>query len=438
MKRVPQLPLRSGKENKRLNLSNSGRVVVVDDEWSEVAGLVKSLAKMGVPYYYFDGSTSGLPDKPIDGTRFLFLDIELEDTRGVSDKDKASALAGRILKIVGEDNGPYFIVFWTQHSEVIQHVLGYINTKAPPVQWIDLEKPTGAPSGDDWGVPAITKKIEDKLKSIGAFRLYIEWENILNLAGVKFVRDFSSLVPLDSANPSAWSSGTSALFDKLYREYSGGASGYSAEDKVKSACTLLNQSFSDTLQRTTQDSLSLPVGFDLQSGSLPANAIPKINSALFIDTTCDRPSSGSVFFVDDEQLRNDLQEAIFENGKAPPDLRLCSVIVTPECDLANNKAFCRIDGEKKTICHRVVYGLCFPSVGKVNKICRHTDARFIIHPFWHEEKSKTIIFHFGTLSKSHSLGKSGSPAFSLRRDLVFDLQSKAANHVNRLGNYQLE
>lgn len=440
MKRVLPLLLRSGKGNKRLNLSNSGRVVVIDDKWEEVEGLVKSLTKMGVPCYYFDGSIADLPAKPIDGVRFLFLDIELGDTRGVSDKDKASALAGRILKIVGKDNGPYFIVFWTQHREVIQYVLEYIGTKAPPVQWVDLEKPPQTASVGEWGVQVITQKIESKLNEIGAFRLYIEWENILNLAGIRFVKEFSSLVPLNSANSSAWSSGTSALFHKLYSAYSGNASGALSEDKFKSACTLLNQSFSDTLQRTTQAELSLPAGFNLQEGVLPTEAIPKINAALFIDTSNNNLSTGSVLFVDDERLRNDLQKAIFKNDKAPADLILCSVIVTPECDLANNKAFCRTDDGTETICHRVVYGLCFPTVSDVKDRWKNKgqDARFVIQPFWHEEKSKTIIFHFGTLSKSHSLSQSGRPAFALRRDLVFDLQSKAANHVNRLGNYQLE
>lgn len=435
------MPLPSGKGDKRLNLSNSGRVVVIDDEWVGVENLVKSLAKLGVPYYYFDGTIDNLPANPIEGIRFLFLDIELADTRGVDDKNKASALAARILKIVGENNGPYFIVFWTQHSEVIHYVLEYLRPKAPPVQWIDLEKPTKDASVDEWSIQAVTHKIEKKLNDIGAFRLYVEWENILNLAGAKFVNDFSSLVPLDPENPTEWSIGTSALFHKLYSTYSGSDPECSADDKFRSACTLLNQSFSDTLQRATQKELTLPSGFDLKAGALRDDVISKINTALFIDSSNNSSiSTGSILFLDDVQFSNDLQKAIFENGKAPADLRLCSVIVTPQCDIANNKTFCRTENGNESICHRLLYGLCFPSVGNLNKIRikKGKDAGFVIEPFWHEGKSKTIIFHFGTLSKSHKIEQLGTPAFSLRRDLIFDLQSKVANHVNRLGNYQLK
>jgi hypothetical protein len=437
----PKLPLPSEKGDKRLNLSNSGRVVVIDDEWPGVEVLVKSLAKLGVPYYYFDGSIDDLPANPIEGIRFVFLDIELADTRGADDKNKASALAARIFRIVGEGNGPYFIVFWTQHSEVIPYVLEYLAPKAPPVQWINLEKPNKNAPGDEWSIQAVTRKIEDKLNNIGAFRLYVEWENILNLAGAKFVNDFSSLVPRDPDNPTEWSIGTSTLFHKLYSTYSGSSAECSAEDKFRGACTLLNQSFSDTLQRATQKGLTLPSGFDLKGGKLADNVIPKINTALFIDSSGNSSiSTGSIIFLDDEQFSNDLQKAIFKNGKAPGDLRLCSVIVTPECDLAHNKIFCRTENGNESICHRLLYGLCFPSVGNLDKICieKGRDARFVIEPFWHEGKSKTIIFHFGTLSKSHKIEQSGTPAFSLRRDLIFDLQSKAANHVNRLGNYQLK
>ena len=46
--------------------------------------------------------------------------------------------------------------------------------------------------------------------------------------------------------------------------------------------------------------------------------------------------------------------------------------------------------------------------------------------------------HYATISFISESKFIGEPIFELKRDLLFDLQAKAANHVNRLGNYQLE
>lgn len=430
-----------------MSLSNCGRVVVIDDKWDEAENLVKSLAKLGVPCCYFDGSMANLPEKPLKGVRFLFLDIELGDTVGVDDKSKASALAARVVKIIGDSNsnGPYFIVFWTKHKEVISNVIEYLKTKAPPVSSIDLEKPLQDASEQEKSIMAITCKIEERLKDIGAFRLYVAWENILNFAGTKFVNDFSSLVPLDTRSvngPQKWSEGTSALFHKLSEAYSGGNHSCTTENKFKNACTLLNQSFSDTLQRLTQTDLTLPSGFVLKDENLDEDVIPKINTALFIDNFSKNNfgTTGSIFFLDDEQLKIDLQKGLFKADKTPADIQLCAVIITPECDLANSKNFFRGINGADVICHRIIYGLCFPSDPNIKKklLEKGKDAHFVVGPFWHEQISRTIIFHFGTLSQTHEISQKGTSAFSLRRDLVFDLQSKAANHVNRLGNFQLE
>lgn len=443
MREALKLPSLSEKDDKKLSLSKNGRVVVIDDKWEETENLIKSLARLGVPCCYFDGSMDSLPKAPLKGVRFLFLDIELGDTVSADNKSKASALAARVLKIIGKSNGPYFIVFWTLHKEVIGYVLDYLRPKIPPVQYIDLEKPPRTASKDEKSILALTKKIEERITDIGAFRLYVAWESILNSAGIDFVNNFSSLVPLDSSDngPKKWSEGTSNLFHKLSETYSSD----NLTDpiaKFKNACTLLNQSFSDTLQRFTQKKLCLPQGFDLKAGALDRDVISKINTALFIDFSYNlNASTGAVFFISDDDYKNDLQKAVFKKNTAPPEVQLCSVIVTPVCDLAHNdKTFNRKAEGKDVVSHRIVFGLCFVSPDTNNKIKKMEagDARFLVGPFWHEEKSKIIIFHFGTLSESHELAQKNTPVFSLKRELIYDLQSKAANHVNRLGNFQLK
>jgi hypothetical protein len=427
-----------------MKLSNNGRVVVIDDKYEEVESLIKSLAKSGIPCFFFDGSLENLPVNPIMGIRFIFLDIELSDTTGTDDKSKASALAGRILKIIGESNGPYFIIFWTRHSEVIQKVLEYLKPKAPPIGFVDLEKPAIGASKDEWEIPNITNKLFAKLQDIGAFHLYVEWENILNLSGAKFVNDFSALVPFDSnaiAGRAKWSSGTSSLFYKLFEAFSGDSKILSSEMKFRSACALLNRSFSDTHQYMSQKELKLPQGFELKEGTIDISTISKINSALFLDTSIDQPvSTGSVFILDDAALLHDLKRGVFKKEKTPADVQLCFTILTPECDLSNDKCFRHFENGNEFYYHRIIYGLFLPFNNDLTGRCidKGKEARFPAGPFWHNNDSIIMIFHFGTISQSHDLCNSNIPVFSLRRDLTFDLQSKAANHVNRLGNFLLK
>ena len=64
--------------------------------------------------------------------------------------------------IISKDNGPYVIIFWTQHKEAIRYVLENCNTeKIPPVASVDLKKPAGFEriSGADL-VANMTKQVQ--------------------------------------------------------------------------------------------------------------------------------------------------------------------------------------------------------------------------------------------------------------------------------------
>ncbi|MFZ2914048.1 MAG: hypothetical protein WAZ99_07595, partial [Rectinemataceae bacterium] len=71
---------------------------------------------------------------------------------------------------------------------------------------------------------------------------------------------------------------------------------------------------------------------------------------------------------------------------------------------------------------------------------RKSDSLFCTEPFWFEEKGKNymIIFHYGSLSSKWFDGEHAPEIkFAINEHLVFDIQSKMANHANRLGNFML-
>jgi hypothetical protein len=130
-------------------------VVVIDDNYEEVKNLLSALWRKGIPYIYLNGQMEELPEAPFSGVRLIFLDIVL-DMENPSDRNKAAPIANVISKIIGQNPGPYSIVFWTKHDKLlIDEVLRYLHSaNISPAGYINLEKPTNL---DD--VPTVTELI---------------------------------------------------------------------------------------------------------------------------------------------------------------------------------------------------------------------------------------------------------------------------------------
>jgi hypothetical protein len=452
MKRERSLPSPSKKEIIEMQLPNSGRIVVIDDNAKEIQPLLFALGRATVPYIYYDGSKENLPPpgKPPGGVRFLFLDIELHGMAGQSRKTKASGITAILKRIISDSNGPYVIIFWTKHDGTIDAVLENCTTsKIPPVAWINMEKnrwlksvENGAGEISDSSkdkIDQISEALNEKLKAVDAFRLYIEWENILHSSSKQFIAEFSSLVPAGDK----WSRDTSILFYNLYKTFVEKNVSDDQTEQFRCACHLMNLSFLDTLENKTNTELQIPEGFNLKQGAISDETKAKLNSSLFIGTNIlERPSTGNIYSVTKKSLLDCLKDSIFKPDQIPDQTKLCCVIITPECDLAQNKTIL-IAGprDEKYRMHRVVYGVYFPTSEKrkeLNSRVNWNDACYDIGPLWYGKQRLKIVFHSSTLAILPENRFSGTPLFRIKRDLLFDLQSKTANHVNRLGNYQLK
>ena len=410
-------------------ISESGRIVLIDDKRKDIEPVLITLGQYGIPYIYFDGTQKALPKEPLKGIRFVFLDIELRGMEGQKDKMKASGVVAVLKKIISRDNGPYVIGFWTDHKQVIPLVLENCKKEGIyPVVNVDVEKPAG--------IEKIAERLKDKLKQIGAFQLYVSWENIVNAASKEFVWNFSSLVNLGDD----WSKDTEALFYKLYKTYVDKKVLQDKEAQFKYACHLMNRSFLDTLEYVTRKDLKLPEGFELKARAVSSETIAKLNSSLFLgEALTDRHNPGNVYTQDNEDIKNMLISSIFKEGQSPGECTLCKVIISPECDIAQDKMISiKRAEEEPDVAHRILYGLLV-AAGPHNRLNQTgREGHFDIGPIWHDSQEKELIFHFATMSFSPENEFTEPPLFTLKRDLLFDLQSKAANHVNRLGNYLLK
>ena len=441
-----KLPSHSRKnEVAEVEISNSGRIVVIDDKSEEAMPLLATLGRDGLPYVYYDGKPDSLPETAQGGIRFVFLDIELQGMEGQNDKTKASGLTGRLKRIISKDNGPYVIVFWTKHKEVIELVVENCKQSGfPAVAWVDIEKTELLKQDGTYNIQEIKNKIRDRLRSIGAFRLYVAWENAVNHAAKKFVSEFAALV--DFTDSESWSKNTSALFHELYKAYSGNTENISDDEKFKYAGHLINRSFLDQLESLTSSQLRLPDGFTLTKKTTDKTTIAKMNTSLFLHKNkSGKPCPGYVYKDDNVSISDALKKSYFKDGKAPSSLSLCKIIITPECDIANDKTLKHENGNGAVYqYHRTVYGLLCqidPDNLKQEKKRfndRGKDARFFVGPLWHDGSVRWLIIHFMTISvQPESEFTQDKFLFAIKRDLLFDLQSKTANHVNRLGNFQL-
>ncbi|MBF0565116.1 MAG: hypothetical protein HQK89_07730 [Nitrospirae bacterium] len=430
-----------------MNLSYGGRIVIIDDKFEEIKPLLALFGKNGMPCLYYDGTFERLPDSHPGGVRFVFLDIQLMGMEGHDDKTKASGIIGCLNRIISKSNGPYVIVFWTRHPEIekiiIQQCTGnhipdddIPKINLSPVRFVRLEK-TFYLSQDN--IDDLSRKLNEELSKIGAFLLYVEWENILHNASKAFIHEFAN----HARAGDNWSKDTSDLFYKLYESYVGEKNTTDIKDeRFRYACSLMNRSFHDTLQRFSNENLTLPQGFTLDKGVIKKETIARLNTSLFLNVhfLSERPSTGYVYCHKDNFLNCILLESICKKlvDKCEDSVFiLLKIIITPECDLAYNKTLkapCKPQNNK---IHRIVYGLLFSESKMIQSNQSKPESIFSIGPFWYEGDVQMLILNFGTISFQHEDEFTDKPIFALSRDLIFDIQSKAANHVNRLGNFQL-
>jgi len=407
-----------------MNLSTVGRVVIIDDVYKETQPLLEVLGKHQIPYLYLDGKAEHLPDSPFSGIRFVFMDIELSGGFAGQDvKTKASGITAILEKIISKQNGPYVIIAWTKHTEVIKQVVENCRTlNIHPVQTLDLEKTECLKSNDV--ISYLTQKLSDVLQETGAFQLYVDWENMLNVSAKDFILKFSSFYPVDNK----WSRNTENLFYKLYKSYVEKNELIDKDEQIRCSLHLLNRSYLDALENVTSTYVRSK-NFQLTGGRIDKEIIAKLNLSLFMISNPNIPKSpGSIYEETNNNLLKHLKQTCFKRiSTSPKNFRLCKMIITPECDIAQNKL----------TMNRLVYGVFFKAHSEIQP--KDSQDIFRIGPFWFKGEIYQIILSFQSITSSFPENINDKKRlFAVRRDLLFDIQSKAANHVNRLGNYQLE
>jgi len=94
----------------------TARVVVVDDEFSEVEALLRGLSNLRIGALYFNGDNNELPSEPLAGVRLVFLDLHLLSASGGGHTVLANTI-GVLAQLVPAKKGETGIICWTKHPE---------------------------------------------------------------------------------------------------------------------------------------------------------------------------------------------------------------------------------------------------------------------------------------------------------------------------------
>jgi len=411
-----------------MNLPWNGRVVIIDDKIDEGFPLLKVLSKNNIPTTYFTGTNhEELPDKPLLDVRVIFLDIVL-GTEGQSDKTKISTAIAVLRKIVGSKTVPYILIAWTQHEEYIDKIKEALKEN-PPILALNLEKIKCKDDKNNYDL----KKIEDKLKKefekAGVFQLFLLWENIIHESAGQLINEFTSFYEYNNN----WNKNLANVFFQLARAYSGEQLERGVKDEIiKNGLLTFNGTFIDSLEGKTRQSDTSDINIEFNTRTtVPEKIQAKINSKLllFEFPEEDFVQPGNVYILPDNSYGLNIEE-LFQ-GKIDKcnqkeefmgQLKYILLEVSPLCDFAQNKW--RMS--------RLLTGVLWP-VNQSKKI-KKSDYIYSSPIFQVNNAIFKLVFDFRCFtSLPFNKLKDKKPGFKIRHELLVDIQSHLARHINRPG-----
>jgi hypothetical protein len=231
-------------------LPTNGKVVVLDDEYKEVAGLLKALSKKKIPYHYYQDETGeDLPESPIENVRLIFLDLELISGQKIPDHAIISTIGVRLERILEPKNN-YILIYWStkekKYKKLIDDAFENGLKDYKPIITISLNKAKALKQGDKI-VEYIIEEIESKSEGFSLFKVFSLWENLVNDSAGDLINDFIDFIGKDSD----WDDNAKYVLYKLAQAYSGIQVNQKTELKqLEDALFTLNYTLLDSIENS--------------------------------------------------------------------------------------------------------------------------------------------------------------------------------------------
>jgi hypothetical protein len=338
------------------------RVVVVDDDPEEALPILKAFSKIGVPSVFFDGRPTGLPRQAdrLTGVRLAVLDMDLIGG-GADDKSKVAALVKVLSGILSSYNGPYAVVAWTKHLELVEVFERYLFEQPDlpnPIFVTTLEK-AACKKTNGFDLRVVAEELKKSLDE-GASPLFLlqSWEGKAFDAATRVTNELSNITDNSAGTLSAWRQQWKSEVVRLMRALAEAQAGKHLD---KQSCfrylyDALNPLHADALERgTTSLSLQLTSKADEILNATPEcgpDRKAKLNTMLHL--SFDAPGklvTGDIYMLSRQKLRSGIptiQELLSDSLQLPKDecaatklmseigdvVQLIAVEISAVCDYA--------------------------------------------------------------------------------------------------------
>lgn len=443
-----------------MNGLEGARVIIVDDKDEEALPVLKALAGMGVPSVFFNplmGSHS-LPSSRLKGIRLAILDMDLVGA-GADDKSKASTLVNTIGGILDPDNGPYSVIIWTMHEELIDLFKDYIY-KAPevpkPILTFKITKDE-CKKGGVFELDAVQNKLLEGLSKFGPLLFLQTWEANSIQAAIDVTNLLSELADSSgddlASRSETWSANLLQMMKSLAEEEAGmqldksnclsslyGALNPLHADRMNNLSNLPKDLFTNEVEKIL--GVRAKIGHDITA---------RINSMLHLSyDNLDRISPGCIYVYRYRDKRpvgvptwSSLLDDLIQPSKNKPDIKallrndclLMIVEISPVCDHA----------QKKVRIPRFIPGFLIPTkhLKYFKRDSRGGSFMWDFGPLHIEIMNKWKGGHHFCLSARHifSLGfdeiEYQPPFTKLRPQVLAEIQNWVAYYISRPGVMQL-
>lgn len=423
-----------------MNIPSNGRIVIVDDKTEDEAlPLITALSRKGVPFRYFTGKPRELPEKPLNGVRLLFLDLKLEGMDFTNDTENiVSSLRPVIEKLIDKSNGPYGIIGWTKTPEHLARLREVLDPK--PLFAIDLEKSACLKGGTTCDLAVVEEKLKTVLPDLAPFEALFRWESLVNESSYNTINQFHEFFPDADAGKSL-----SALFYRLAKAGVGENVGdISATERTVQALLAFSEALGDNLESSISperlEGLALKVDAPTAGGADEQKIDARLNAKIHIATADPSGTNcvpGNVYAPYGEESKA-LGQALLDeskdfvvkkDGEDPLSGAVPLILeVSPICD----------HDQKKWRRHRVLPLLALPPAAKIKNSRSLPESIYIFPSLYFEPIGKTdpfqVIADIRFLTSVPLADfKEKKPIFRFRKELLNDLQSRIARHINRPG-----
>ena len=187
----------------------TSRVLVVENQSEDAAGLLRALGRGGVGAVYLTGRVDELPGK-LSGIRLAFLDLVLDGTGAEPSFDQLAAV---IQACIDEENGPWIAIAWTTRPDDAAALSDYLTEtlgRAAPLAVGKIAKADVQVDGQ-WDLERILKLAQEEVAQLSPLELINEWEQGVHDAATRVTSTLMSHPP--TAEP-AESTGSAATWTR--------------------------------------------------------------------------------------------------------------------------------------------------------------------------------------------------------------------------------